>query len=104
MKGETSMQDYIMPANSKKSGLILGLFTPKDLVVLSIGVPISIILLIIFRGAGLLILMLAVIPGLTSILMVFPVPHYHNVMQLLINIFKYYSGRKKYEWRGWLKE
>jgi len=37
-------------------------------------------------------------------LLVFPVPHYHNVMQLLTNIFKYYSGRKKYEWRGWLKE
>ena len=98
------MQEYIMPANSKKSGLILGLFTPKDLVVLSIGVPISIILLIIFKSAGLFMLILSIIPGMISILLVFPVPHYHNVMQLLINIFKYYTGRKKYEWRGWLKE
>jgi len=98
------MQEYIMPANSKKSGLILGLFTPKDLIVLSIGVPISIILLIIFKSAGLFMLILSIIPGMISILLVFPVPHYHNVMQLLINIFKYYTGRKKYEWRGWLKE
>jgi len=98
------MQEYIMPANSKKSGLILGLFTIKDLIVLSIGVPISVILLLIFRTAGLLMLILAIIPGSITILLVFPVPHYHNVMQLLTNIFKYYSGRKKYEWRGWLKE
>lgn len=98
------MQEYIMPANSKKSGLILGLFTPKDLVVLSIGVPISVILLLIFKSAGLFMLILSIIPGMISILLVFPVPHYHNVMQLLINIFKYYTGRKKYEWRGWLKE
>lgn len=98
------MQEYIMPANSKKSGLILGLFTPADLVVLSIGLPISVVLLLMFKNAGLFMLILAIIPGLTAVLLVFPVPHYHNVMQLLINIFKYYTGRKKYEWRGWLKE
>ena len=98
------MQDYIMPANSKKSGLILGLFTVKDLIVLGIGVPITLILLIIFKSSGLLMLILAIIPGSLSVLLVFPVPHYHNVMQLLTNIFKYYGGRKKYEWRGWLKE
>ena len=63
------MQDYIMPANSKKSGLIM--------------------------------LILSVMPGALSVLLVFPVPNYHNVMQLITNIITFYTGRRKYEWKGW---
>ena len=95
------MQEYIMPANSKKSRLILGMFTIKDIVVLSIGLPISAILLIAFKSLGFWMLVVGAIPGLTAVLLVMPVPHYHNVLQLIINIFTYYTGRKKYEWKGW---
>ena len=98
------MQEYLMPANSKKSGLILGLFTISDLWVLGVGLIITLILLLIFKNAGLLMLILAIIPGMISILLVFPVPHYHNVKQLLINILKFFTGRRKYEWKGWLDQ
>lgn len=96
------MNEYLMPANSKKSGLILGLFTVMDLIILGTGVGISAVLLLIFKSSGLLQLIIAVIPGVTSVLLVFPVPNYHNVIQLLINIFKYFTGRRKYEWKGWM--
>ena len=98
------MNEYILPANSKKSGLILGLFTVRDIIILSIGLPITAIMLLIFKSAGFLMLVLSIIPGAIAVLLVIPVPHYHNVVQLLTNIFKYLMGRKKYEWRGWLKD
>ena len=97
------MNEYLMPANSKKSGLILGLFTTADLIILAVGLSITGIMLLIFKGAGLLLLILSIIPGATSVLLVFPVPNYHNVKQLLVNIFTFYKGRRKYEWKGWLK-
>ena len=95
------MQEYIMPANSKKSRLILGMFTQKDLVVLAIGLPISAVMLIAFRALGFWMLVVGALPGLTAVLLVMPVPHYHNVLQLITNIFKFYTGRRKYEWKGW---
>jgi len=40
--------NYLIPANSKKSQLILGFFTPIDLTIFLIGVGITIILLIYY--------------------------------------------------------
>ena len=90
-----------MPANSKKSRLILGFFTGPDLAVLGVGVFISAILLLIFKSADFIRLVLAVLPGAIAVLLVFPVPNYHNVMKLISNIFNYYTGVRKYEWKGW---
>ena len=98
------MNEYLVPANSKKSGLILGLFTWTDIIVLLIGMPISAVALLIVNGGALWKLILAVLPGLISALLVFPVPHYHNVLQLIRNIFSFIMGRKKYEWKGWWME
>jgi hypothetical protein len=90
-----------MPANSKKSRLILGFFTVPDLIVLGIGVTVTAALLLMFQNAGLLFQIIAVIPGAFAGLLVFPVPHYHNVMQLIVNIFMFFTGRRRYEWKGW---
>ena len=98
------MQEYIMPANSKKSRLILGMFTIKDIIILSIGIPITAVLLIAFRSMGFWMLVVAALPGITAVLLVMPVPHYHNVVQLLTNIINFYMGRRRYEWKGWMIE
>ena len=95
------MNEYLVPANSKKSGLIIGLFTWTDIIILSIGIPMTAIMLLIFKSGNFLQLVIAIIPGVISGLLVFPVPHYHNVLQLIINITKYITGRKRYEWKGW---
>ena len=92
---------YLIPANSKKSQLILGFFTVPDLIVCGIGALITVVLLVIIRNPKTWQLVLMCLPLLTSATLVFPIANYHNVMQLLINIFSYAFGRKKYYWRGW---
>ena len=98
------MDEYIMPANAKKSGLILGLFTYLDLILLGVGLTVTAALLLLFKDAGLLVMILAVMPGILTALLVFPIPNYHNVLQFIINLFTFFAGRRKYEWKGWMRE
>ena len=77
------MNQFLVPANSKKSRLIFGFFTPRDLIVCAIG------------GT------LTLLPLLMAAILVFPIANYHNVMQLLLNIFDFAVGRRKYYWKGW---
>ena len=93
--------NYLIPANSKKSQLILGFFTPIDLAVFIAGVSFSIILLMLIKSDHIGIMLLLASPALVATFLVAPVPHYHNVMTLIGNIYKFAIGRKKYYWRGW---
>lgn len=95
---------YLIPANSKKSGMILGLFTTVDLILFLSGVGLTIILVLAFstrtNSFGAMILML--LPAFLAAFLVFPVPNYHNVLQLIINIYSFYFVRQRtYKWRGW---
>ncbi len=94
--------NYLIPANSKKSALILGFFTPVDLVIFGIGCTITLGLLFLFNDRmdmGLLLLVLS--PALVATFLVMPVPNYHNVLQLLTNIIVFAFGRKRLYWKGW---
>lgn len=101
MEDEIDVQTYLIPANAKKSTLILGLFNPLDLIVFSIGAVFSVLMLLVIQTSDWVTMILIILPALTSALMVMPVPHYHNIMQLLVNIFNYFFGQKKYKWKGW---
>ncbi len=92
---------YLIPANSKKSQLILSFFTPFDLIVFLTGVGITIILLVTIESNNLAVTFGLASPALIATFLVAPVPHYHNVMTLIGNIYRFYTGRKKYYWRGW---
>lgn len=94
-------KQYLIPANSKKSKLILGFFTPKDIIVCAVGGTLTLLMLVILKEPSTLELVLASLPLLGAATLVFPIANYHNVMQLLTNIFNYALGRKKYYWRGW---
>lgn len=95
------MNGYIIPANSKKSMMILGLFTPVDLVIFLTGCAITIFALILVKTADLGQMILIVSPALISAFLVAPVPNYHNVLQLLTNIIMFYVNRRRYYWKGW---
>jgi len=95
------MKEYLIPANSKKSQLILGFFTPFDLVVFGLGAVVTIILLLVIHSSDLGTMILILLPLLTSTLLVMPVMYYHNVMQLLTNIFLYLFNTRRYYWKGW---
>ena len=92
---------YLIPANAKKSTLILGFFTPLDLIIFGIGVGFSVIMLLTIATSDFVTMLLIVLPALTSGLLVMPVPHYHNVLQLLINIFSFLFNQRCYKWKGW---
>ena len=96
------MNNYLIPANSKKSMLILGFFTPIDLIIFGVGCTITLGLLFLFNDKveiGSLLLILS--PALVSAFLVMPVPNYHNVLQLLTNIIMFVFGRKRLYWKGW---
>lgn len=95
------MGNYLIPANSKKSKLILGFFNPIDLIIFLIGVVITLVLLFVIRTSNIFLIILILLPALISAFLVMPVPNYHNMLTLLNNIYSYFSKRKKYYWRGW---
>lgn len=92
---------YLVPANSKKSQLIFGFFTVPDLIICCSGAGITLLLLMIFKDPPMWQLILEIIPLLIGASLVMPVPNYHNVFQLLTNIVTFLFGRRKYYWRGW---
>lgn len=94
--------NYLIPANSKKSMLILGFFTGVDLIIFGLGCTITLICLFMFNDKveiGQLVLILS--PALVSAFLVMPVPNYHNILQLLTNIIMFVLGRKRLYWKGW---
>ena len=94
--------NYLIPANSKKSMLILGFFTPIDLIIFAIGCTFTLIMLFIFTSKSDLTTMIIILaPALISSFLVMPVPNYHNILQLITNIITFLMGRKRFYWRGW---
>lgn len=94
---------YLIPANTKKGQLILGMFKPIDLGIFITGVVVTIILFLIFSSFEISgwFSLLAVVPGVLAGLLVFPIPNYHNVRVVLGEIINFYSNNRNYKWRGW---
>ena len=95
------MNNYLIPANSKKSQLILGFFTLLDLILFSSGVGLTILLLMIIKTASMVEMLLILLPALVTGLLVTPVPYYHNVLQFIINVLEFIFNPRRYYWRGW---
>ncbi len=93
--------NYIIPANSKKSQLILGFFTPIDLILFGSGCALTIILLIIMQNATFTELIVIIMPAAITGFLVMPVMYYHNILQLITNIVNFYTNKRRYYWKGW---
>ncbi len=92
---------YMIPANSKKSQLILGFFTPIDLAIFASGAGLTLLLLLVFSQPSVAQIIIMLLPVLVTGFLVLPVPHYHNILQLITNLFNFYLGRRRYYWKGW---
>ena len=92
---------YLIPANAKRGQYIFGLFRPVDLGIFGVGVVITIILVALMPMQETWAAVVAVSPAILSTLLVAPVAYYHNVLQLLIEIYKYFTSRRRYLWKGW---
>ncbi len=96
------MNNYLIPANSKKSQLILGFFNKIDLFGIFLpGIGLTVFLLFAFKSNNVIITVLDLLPALIAAFLVMPVPNYHNMFTLLSNVHTYFSRRRKYYWRGW---
>ena len=92
---------YLIPANSKKSLMIFGLFYTFDLILFGTGVGTTLLLLLILPIDQLPIAIIAITPALITGLLVFPVPNYHNILTVLIDLWNFVTTRQKYVWKGW---
>lgn len=98
--------NYLVPANSKKQGLIFGLLNGLDAIILSVGVGLSFGLFLLptkildkgsFLGAS-----IAIAPALIAAFLIFPIPNYHNTRTFIREMYRFYFvHRRKYIWRGW---
>lgn len=95
------MNNFIIPANSKKSQLILGFFTLTDIILFGFGCGLTILLLMIVQNASLSEMILILMPALVTGFLVTPVMHYHNVLQFITNICNYIFNPQRYYWKGW---
>ena len=94
-------QTFLVPANSKKQGLIFGFFNKVDLIIFIVGTVTSFVLLMILPVVELWAVIVTLLPILTAGALIFPIPNYHNTRTFLSEMLKYYKNRRKYVWRGW---
>lgn len=95
------MNSYLIPANSKKSMLLFGVFNTMDLIIFGCGVGISFLLMMFLPVDQFVVAIIAILPGLISGFLVFPIPNYHNVRTVIKNAWLFYTTRQKYVWKGW---
>ena len=92
---------YLIPANSKKSMKIFGMFYTFDLILLCSGIALTLLLITILPIDDILYAVISLLPvGITGLL-VFPIPNYHNVLTVLISMWNFFTTRQKYVWKGW---
>ena len=93
--------NYLIPANSKRSMLILGLFKTIDLVIFGVGIALTGILIILIEEETMTDLAVILSPLLVSVVMIMPIPNHRNVWQLTVNVWHYFTNQRKYRWKGW---
>lgn len=95
------MNGSLVPANTKKSMLIMSMLRPLDAMILGVGISISVILLLIFSNAGTFMTIISCIPMIVALILVMPIPNYHNTLVAIQSILRFYQERRKYIWKGW---
>ncbi len=93
--------NFLIPANSKKSMLIFGVFDMFDLILFASGIGISLILLLIISPSSLLGAIIDVTPALVCGFLVLPIPNYRNTRILIREAYRFYTRREKFVWKGW---
>lgn len=93
--------DFLIPANSKKSMLILGVFDLFDLILFASGIGISVLLLLLINPSSLGWAIFDIAPALVCGFLVMPIPNYHNMRILIMEVYGFYTRRERFIWKGW---
>ena len=95
------MNMFIIPANSKSGKLIFNIFRPFDLILSSVGLVVSVIMILAAAPKSLLGVIICLLPGLVCAFLVIPVPNYHNVLVVIQETVRFFTNRRNYKWEGW---
>lgn len=95
------MNNFLIPANAKKSMLILGLFTKFDLILFGIGIGLTLLLLMTLPLEEFAVSIIALLPALITGFLVLPVPNYYNMRTLIASAIEFYTNQRKFKWKGW---
>ena len=95
------MNNYLIPANSKKSQLILSLFNSVDLIIFGTGIVVTMSLLFVIKSSNIWVMIGILLPALITGFLVLPIPNYHNIRTFIKNIYLFYTNRRQYVWKGW---
>lgn len=95
------MNSYLIPSNTNRGKLILGLFRKQDLILFGIGISLTLILLMVLPMSSTLMTVIVLAPAAITALLVAPVPYYHNILTILIELLDFINNRQKFIWRGW---
>ena len=70
---------FLIPANTKKSMLIFGVFTTFDLILFAVGIGVTLLMLVIISPNTLFTAILDLLPAVVCGFLVLPIPNYHNI-------------------------
>ena len=93
--------NYLIPANTKRGQLILGIFRPFDLWLFGGGWLVTVILLAFLPLSSTAVTILILSPALISAFLVMPVPYYHNMLNVIVEAYEFFTNRQTYRWKGW---
>lgn len=93
--------NYLIPANSKKSMMIFGMFYKFDLLLFGCGIAATLIMIWLLPVADIKVAIISIAPAAITGFLVFPVPHYHNVLTVIISTWRFFTTRQKFVWKGW---
>ena len=92
---------YLIPANSKKSMLIFGLFNKFDLTLFLCGIGATLLMFLILPVDQLTFAIISILPAAICAFLVMPVPNYHNVLTFLMSLIEFFTTRQRFVWKGW---
>lgn len=95
------MNNYLIPANTKKGQLILGIFRPFDLILFSVGVVITVMLLAFVPVSSTWMTIVILAPAVICGFLVMPVPYYHNMLTVIAELYEFLTNNQVYKWKGW---
>ena len=74
---------------------------PIDLIIFLSGLIVTFILVIFLPMQITWVAILSITPGVICALLCAPIAYYHNVRQLLIELYQYFTRRNRFVWKGW---
>ena len=92
---------YLIPANTKRGQLILGWFRPFDLALFGCGILVTLLLLAFLPLESLAVTILTLSPAVITGFLVIPVPYYHNMLNIITELYEFLTNRQTYRWKGW---